>query len=84
MVVSIENINKDLKACRNEGGKRMSEQEQSLREEVKRLEKRIGKLEKDMMELEFLVPKPVISSAQIGQIGGFVLGAIALIGIFWL
>lgn len=58
--------------------------EQNLKEEIDSLERRIEQLEKEMHELEFLAPKPMITSAQIGQIGGFVLGAIALIGIFWL
>lgn len=58
--------------------------DQHLKEDIVALEKRIEQLEKEMHELEFLAPKPIITSAQIGQIGGFVLGAIALIGIFWL
>jgi hypothetical protein len=37
-----------------------------------------------MRDLEFLAPRPIISSAQFGQIGTFILGAIVLIGIFWL
>ena len=58
--------------------------DQNLKEDIVALEKRIEHLEKEIQELEFLAPKPIITSAQIGQIGGFLLGAITLIGIFWL
>ena len=62
----------------------LSNREQSLEEEIVALNKRMDLMEKEMQELEFLVPKPIISSAQFGQIGKFILGAIVLIGIFWL
>ena len=58
--------------------------ERKLENEIITLEDRIARLEKEMHELEFLAPKPIITSAQIGQVGGFILGAIVLIGIFWL
>ena len=62
----------------------LGNREQSLEEEIVSLKTRMDQMEKEMQELEFLAPKPLISSAQFGQIGTFVLGAIALIGIFWL
>jgi len=62
----------------------LSNREQSLEEEVVALKKRMDQMEKEMQELEFLAPKPIISSAQFGQIGTFILGAIVLIGIFWM
>ena len=62
----------------------LSNREQSLEEEIVALNKRMDQMEKEMQELEFLAPKPIISSAQFGQIGTFILGAIVLIGIFWM
>lgn len=64
----------------------MNEQENrelKLENEIVALQARVDHLEKEMKELEFLVPKPIITSAQLGQIGSFLLGAIVLIGIFW-
>lgn len=58
--------------------------EQNLKEEIVNLEARVQRLEKELHELEFLAPKPVITSEHIKQIGGFILGAIVLIGIFWM
>ncbi|MBO1913193.1 hypothetical protein [Sporosarcina sp. 6E9] len=58
--------------------------EQSLEKEIVALKTRMDQMEKEMQELEFLVPRPIISPAQFGQIGKFILGAIVLIGIFWL
>ncbi|WP_172369499.1 hypothetical protein [Sporosarcina jiandibaonis] len=62
----------------------LSNREQSLEEEIVALKTRMDQMEKEMQELEFLTPRPIISSAQFGQIGTFILGAIVLIGIFWL
>jgi hypothetical protein len=62
----------------------LSNREQSLEEEIVALKTRMDQMEKEMRDLEFLVPRPIISSAQFGQIGTFILGAIVLIGIFWL
>lgn len=58
--------------------------DQNVKEKIIALEDRIIRLEKEIQELEFLTPKPVVTSAQIGQIGGYLMGAIVLIGIFWM
>ena len=62
----------------------LSNREKSMEEEIVALKTRMSQMEKEMQELEFLAPRPIISSAQFGQIGTFILGAIVLIGIFWL
>lgn len=55
-----------------------------LENEITALKARVENLEQEFSEIELGAPKSIISSAHIGQIGTFVLGAIVLIGIFWL
>lgn len=55
----------------------------NLDKEMIALKAKVDHLENEIKEMEFLAPKPFISSEQIGQIGKFLLGAIVLVGIFW-
>jgi type II secretory pathway component PulM len=54
-----------------------------LLNEMKELRAKIEKLEKDVEDVKYFTPKPVLTPQVIAQIGGFILGAIVLIGIFW-
>ncbi|WP_339165158.1 hypothetical protein MHB50_18270 [Siminovitchia sp. FSL H7-0308] len=64
----------------------MADQENTnvqLINEIKALNAKIEKLEKDIEDIKYFTPKPVLTPQVISQVGGFILGAIILIGIFW-
>lgn len=64
----------------------MSNQEESIQlliKEVKELNEKITKMEAEIEDIKFFSPRPVLTPAMIGQIGGYVLGALAIIGLFW-
>ena len=54
-----------------------------LNHTVQKLSEQVEQLQKEVAVLRENQDKPVLNPAIIGQIGGFVLGAIVLIGIFW-
>lgn len=55
-----------------------------LLNEIKQMRTKMEKLEQDIEDIKFFTPKPVVTSSMIGQIGGIILGALVIIGIFWL
>ena len=55
-----------------------------LLNEIKEMKTKMEKLEQDIEDIKFFTPKPVVTPAMIGQVGGILLGAWAIIGIFWL
>ncbi len=55
-----------------------------LLNEVKEMRTKMEKLEQDIEDIKFFTPKPIVTPAMIGQIGGLILGALVIIGIFWL
>ena len=55
-----------------------------LLQEVKEMKTKMEKLEQDIEDIKFFTPKPLVTSAMIGQVGGILLGALVIIGIFWL
>ncbi|WP_144460607.1 hypothetical protein [Siminovitchia fortis] len=55
-----------------------------LLNEVKEMKAKMEKLEQDIEDIKFFTPKPVVTPAMIGQIGGILLGALVIIGLFWL
>lgn len=58
---------------------------QQLLDEMKKMNEKIDKLEEEIEDVKFFAtPQPVVTPAMIGQIGGIVLGALAIIGFFWL
>ncbi|MFS0646355.1 hypothetical protein [Siminovitchia sp. 179-K 8D1 HS] len=64
----------------------MTDQEDTnvqLIKEIKALNAKIKKLEKDIEDIKYFTPKPVLTPQVISQIGSFILGAIVLIGLFW-
>jgi TolA-binding protein len=74
----------------NKGGNMMTEEQKNLEQiiddlnhTVQKLSEQVEQLQKEVAVLRENQDKPVLNPAIIGQIGGFVLGAIVLIGIFW-
>lgn len=64
----------------------MTDQEDTnvqLIKEIKALNAKIEKLEKDIEDIKYFAPKPILTPQVISQIGSFILGAIVLIGLFW-
>ena len=55
-----------------------------LLNEMKKMRTKMEKIEQDLEDIKFFTPKPVLTPAMIGQVGGIILGALVIIGIFWL
>ncbi|PGX79718.1 hypothetical protein [Priestia megaterium] len=66
----------------------MSDQErqiQALHSQIEDLKEEMYQMKLDISTLEKEKGKPVLTTpALVGQIGGFVLGGLAIIGIFWM
>ncbi|MGN7484764.1 hypothetical protein [Priestia megaterium] len=65
----------------------MSDQErqiQALHGQIEDLKEEMYQMKLDISTLEKENGKPVLTPALVGQIGGFVLGGLAIIGIFWM
>ncbi|MCJ8009578.1 hypothetical protein ACFFF5_13470 [Lederbergia wuyishanensis] len=62
----------------------MSEQNQDqLLQELSELKEMVKKLESDVEDIKFFTKRPIFDSGTIGTVGGLILGALAIIGIFW-
>ncbi|MBS4200026.1 hypothetical protein KHA93_10200 [Bacillus sp. FJAT-49732] len=62
----------------------MSEQNQEqLLNEINELKEMVKKLESDIEDIKFFTKRPILDSGTIGTVGGLILGALAIIGIFW-
>ena len=55
-----------------------------LLNEMEKMRIKMEKIEQDLEDIKFFTPKPVLTPAMIGQVGGIILGALVIIGIFWL
>ncbi|MDN3360698.1 hypothetical protein QU577_02885 [Priestia megaterium] len=65
----------------------MSDQErqiQALHGQIEDLKEEMYQMKLDISALEKEKGKPVLTPALVGQIGGFVLGGLAIIGILWM
>ncbi|MEC1070771.1 hypothetical protein [Priestia megaterium] len=65
----------------------MSDQErqiQALHGQIEDLKEEMYQMKLDISTLEKEKGKPVLTPVLVGQIGGFVLGGLAIIGIFWM
>ncbi|KOO47634.1 hypothetical protein [Priestia koreensis] len=60
------------------------EEVDELKKQVEVLQEAVEHLHIELQEAKLNQPKPVITSDMVGQIGGMILGALAIIGIFWL
>lgn len=54
-----------------------------LKEKIASLEQNVNILQKELWEIRYEKKKFQWTPATIGQVGGLILGAIVLIGIFW-
>ncbi|MBS4195051.1 hypothetical protein [Lederbergia citri] len=62
----------------------MNEQNQDqLMTEIAELKEMVRKLESDIEDIKFFTKRPIFDSSTIGTVGGIILGALAIIGIFW-
>jgi len=64
------------------GGQKMSDQDR-LMTEIAELKETVKKLESEIEDIKFFTKRPLLDSGTIGTIGGLILGALAIIGIFW-
>ncbi|MDO6850906.1 hypothetical protein Q4S57_23525 [Priestia megaterium] len=65
----------------------MSDQErqiQALHGQIEDLKEEMYQMKLDISTLEKEKGKSVLTPALVGQIGGFILGGLAIIGIFWM
>lgn len=60
-----------------------NETNELLLKEIKQLNEKISKLETDIEDIKFFTPKPILNTETIGTIGGLILGALVIIGIFY-
>ncbi|MCM3006248.1 hypothetical protein [Priestia koreensis] len=60
------------------------EEVDELKKQVEVLQEAVEHLHTELQEAKINHLKPVITSDMVGQIGGLILGALAIIGIFWL
>ncbi|MBS4216791.1 hypothetical protein KHA96_00520 [Bacillus sp. FJAT-49711] len=60
----------------------MSDQDR-LMTEIAELKETVKKLESEIEDIKFFTKRPLLDSGTIGTIGGLILGALAIIGIFW-
>ncbi|MFX3625336.1 MAG: hypothetical protein ACE3JP_15225 [Ectobacillus sp.] len=63
--------------------KAVEEELEEVKEALKQLQLSVDLLQSEVYHLRYEKPRTVWTPALIGQIGGFILGAIVLIGIFW-
>ncbi|MCR2821827.1 hypothetical protein [Lederbergia panacisoli] len=62
----------------------MSDQNQDqLIKEIAELKEMVRKLESEIEDIKFFTKRPLLDSGTIGTVGGIILGALAIIGIFW-
>ncbi|UNL82878.1 hypothetical protein [Priestia koreensis] len=60
------------------------EEVDELKKQVEVLQEAVEHLHMELQEAKLDQSKPIITSDMVGQIGGLILGALAIIGIFWL
>lgn len=62
-----------------------SKQLEELLSEVKELREQVKKLESDIEDIKYFTPqhKPVFDKEMVSTIGGFLIGALVIIGIFF-
>ncbi|QQZ11301.1 hypothetical protein [Heyndrickxia vini] len=61
----------------------MTQENEQLKYEIQELRNQVNQLSAQVEILKDQKSRPALSTGLVGQIGGILLGAIVLIGIFW-
>lgn len=80
-----EILSKDLQGLNHNQMISQQQTQEQLLVEIKELKASIKKLETDIEDIKFFTPQPktIIDKETIGTIGGLILGALVIIGIFF-